>query len=413
MRPMTTHNIMSMSMIGNSLGGGYGEPDGAYERRRRARSNDYLDRIDVCSSVLLSTRSATTIGPSVASKRKLTPKMSRVEHGLYLGSLEAATDVILLESNAISHIVTCDSVPLPRKITSMMPRIAMLHLQVTDLPQEDLLSHFTGSNAFIQEGLAKDGAVLVHCYRGRSRSATVVVAFLMQKHGYSAERALAKVRSKREIIQPHDSFLAQLRLYESMEFSIDPENLQFKMFKLHMAAMRMRQAKILFRDTLESVIDPDPSGGLPGSAASAMASASKGRYPLVYKCKKCRRTLATAFNLLPHIQDESPIWTDSKWSLPAEDVLEAASENGLRLCSASVFINPVKWMEPEIRQNLSGRLYCPNCQTRVGQYSWILGKDCGGCEANVNPSFSLDITEIIFRTKNRFLQSNQREAVVV
>lgn len=102
-----------------------------------------------------------------------------------------------------------------------------------------------------------------------------------------------------------------------------------------MAAMRMRQAKILFRDTLESVIDPDPSGGLPGSAASAMASASKGRYPLVYKCKKCRRTLATAFNLLPHIQDESPNWTASKWSLPAEDVLEAASENGLRLCSGN------------------------------------------------------------------------------
>ena len=56
--------------------------------------------------------------------------MSRIEHGLYLGSLEAATDVILLESNAISHIVTVDSVPLPRQITSMMPRIAMLHLQV-------------------------------------------------------------------------------------------------------------------------------------------------------------------------------------------------------------------------------------------------------------------------------------------
>ena len=65
----------------------------------------------------------------------MTPKMNRIEHGLYLGSLEAATDVILLESNAISHIVTVDSVPLPRKITSMMPRIAMLHLQVrSDIP---------------------------------------------------------------------------------------------------------------------------------------------------------------------------------------------------------------------------------------------------------------------------------------
>ena len=43
-----------------------------------------------------------------------------------------------------------------------------LFFQVTDLPEEDLLSHFTGSNEFIQAGLAKDGAVLVHCYRGRS-----------------------------------------------------------------------------------------------------------------------------------------------------------------------------------------------------------------------------------------------------
>lgn len=185
--------------------------------------------------------------------------------------------------------------------------------------------------------------------------------------------------------------------------------------RLHMAAVRMRKAKILYRDILDSVIDPDPAGGLPGSAASALAAASKSRYPLVYKCKKCRRTLATAFNLMPHVHKESPKWSDCKWSLPAQDVLEAAAERGLQLCSASVFVNPLRWMEPEIRQNLSGRLYCPNCQMRVGQYSWILGDDCSdnGCAAKVNPSFCLDVTEIIFRTKNRFLQSNQREPVVV
>ena len=36
-------------------------------------------------------------------------------------------------------------------------------------------------------------------------------------------------------------------------------------FRLHMAAERMRKAKILFRDTLDAVIDPDPTGGLPGN----------------------------------------------------------------------------------------------------------------------------------------------------
>ena len=71
------------------------------------------------------------LGGQASKNQKLTPKMSQIEHGLYFGGLEAATDVILLESNAISHIVTVDSVPLPRKITSMMPRIAMLHLQVS------------------------------------------------------------------------------------------------------------------------------------------------------------------------------------------------------------------------------------------------------------------------------------------
>ena len=102
-----------------------------------------------------------------------------------------------------------------------------------------------------------------------------------------------------------------------------------------MASGKMRKAKMLCKDLLDTVIDPDPTGGLPGSAASAAAAAAKSRYPMVYKCKKCRRTLATAFNLLPHVTDESPVWTASKWSMPAEDVLEAASENGLKLCSGN------------------------------------------------------------------------------
>ena len=62
-----------------------------------------------------------------------------IDRGLFLGSLEAATDVILLESNAITHIVTVDSVPLPRKITSMMPRIAILHLQVMSYYIDDVV----------------------------------------------------------------------------------------------------------------------------------------------------------------------------------------------------------------------------------------------------------------------------------
>jgi hypothetical protein len=45
----------------------------------------------------------------------------------------------------------------------------------------------------------KAGPVLVHCHAGRSRSAVVVAAHLMQTLGVDADEALARVSSKRPI----------------------------------------------------------------------------------------------------------------------------------------------------------------------------------------------------------------------
>lgn len=321
--------------------------------------------------------------------------------------MEAATDVILLESNAITHIVSVDSVPLPRKISSILPRVVFKHLQISDLPDEDLLSCLVEAIDFIDSAISKGGTVLVHCFRGRSRSATVAIAYLMYKHRYTLERAFYKVKSKRENVNPHIGFLAQLKMFESMEYTLDSANVQYKMFRLFCASERMRKAKILFRDSLEKVLDPDPAGGLPGSAEAAAAAASKNTYPMIFKCRKCKRTLATAFNMLPHVRSETPNWMDNKWARLSEvDVLDdASSPAGLDLCSQSVFITPMSWMEQEIKQNLGGKLYCPNCPAKVGSYSWVRGELCHGCGAVVLPAFQLDMTEIIFRTHNRYLQS--------
>ncbi len=75
------------------------------------------------------------------------------------------------------------------------------------------------------------------------------------------------MKAKRECINPHDGFLAQLKLYEQMEYDLDATNVQFKMFKLRLAADRMRKAKVLFRDSLDGVIDDDPGGGNAVTAA--------------------------------------------------------------------------------------------------------------------------------------------------
>ena len=108
-----------------------------------------------------------------------------------------------------------------------------------------------------------------------------------------------------------------------MGYQIDPSNIQLKMFRLHCASERMRKAKILFRDSLNIVLDDDPASGGPSSTDPAGVMTSSGAFsnlsgsvatsvcqqgsggsakshPMQYKCKRCRRILATAFNLLPH-----------------------------------------------------------------------------------------------------------------
>jgi protein-tyrosine phosphatase len=58
------------------------------------------------------------------------------------------------------------------------------------------------------------GAVLVHCYAGVSRSASCVIAFLMQECGLTFMEAMTYVRKKRPIVFPNFGFQRQLMDFE-------------------------------------------------------------------------------------------------------------------------------------------------------------------------------------------------------
>ncbi|XP_029841544.2 dual specificity protein phosphatase 3 isoform X1 [Ixodes scapularis] len=82
-------------------------------------------------------------------------------------------------------------------------------VEALDLSSFKLDRFFQESADFIDKAIASGGKVLVHCKEGISRSATLVLAFLMLKRNLTAQEAVRLVRGRREII-PNQGFLQQL-----------------------------------------------------------------------------------------------------------------------------------------------------------------------------------------------------------
>ena len=141
-----------------------------------------------------------------------------IEPNLYLGSRSAAEDPETLKKYNITHILTIDDIPLPDEFTKKQ-NLTTKCICLSDQPREDLLSHLDDTYAFISEGLSK-GSVLVHCFFGVSRSASLVIAFIMRKHHMPYERAFEKVRRRRNRVWPNTGFVTQLRLYQEMGYKV-------------------------------------------------------------------------------------------------------------------------------------------------------------------------------------------------
>jgi hypothetical protein len=58
--------------------------------------------------------------------------------------------------------------------------------------------------------------VLVHCAGGVSRSATIVLGYLMAKRNMTFESALSHLRAVRPWVNPNEGFAAQLREFERL-----------------------------------------------------------------------------------------------------------------------------------------------------------------------------------------------------
>jgi atypical dual specificity phosphatase len=114
--------------------------------------------------------------------------------GLYISSNQAASKYDNLASKGITHVVNIFDHHKPHKEKG----VEYLNVDILDLPDRNIAEHFELAHAFINAALHGQGtskaagvegedkkevhfcAVLVHCWAGVSRSASVVLSYMMR-----------------------------------------------------------------------------------------------------------------------------------------------------------------------------------------------------------------------------------------
>uniref|UniRef100_A0A7S1NA92 protein-tyrosine-phosphatase n=1 Tax=Eutreptiella gymnastica TaxID=73025 RepID=A0A7S1NA92_9EUGL len=129
---------------------------------------------------------------------------------VYLGSLRTAQEQRVYEDLGITHVLTCGR-DMNVVIGNGMDHLV---LNLADTVDEDLSQHLQKGVDYIIAVEREGGKVLVHCFAGLSRSASIVCAYLIQKNHWTVAQALNFVRLARPAAQPNSGFMAKLRLFQ-------------------------------------------------------------------------------------------------------------------------------------------------------------------------------------------------------
>lgn len=132
---------------------------------------------------------------------------------LYLGDWEASTDQELIEWQRINSVVTVMSKSMIQLTKPSLKQVNQHGVPAEDSPNFDIYSYFPTATQFIHESLM-NGNVLVHCAAGISRSATIVIAYLIKYNKMTLEEALKYVQKRRPIVSPNVGFKEQLKRWE-------------------------------------------------------------------------------------------------------------------------------------------------------------------------------------------------------
>jgi atypical dual specificity phosphatase len=130
---------------------------------------------------------------------------SRIDDRIFLSGFPSQEAI---DSNGITHVINVTQEPANYNCGHI------LNIPIGDRQDVPINEYFDLAHEFIQNALDSDGTVLVHCYAGISRSATILISYFMKTRNMNSADAFEYVRARRPIVSPNMGFRGILIMYE-------------------------------------------------------------------------------------------------------------------------------------------------------------------------------------------------------
>lgn len=136
--------------------------------------------------------------------------MSEIMPGLFLGGEDTSTNMANLKEKHIDIIINVSEC-IPNCFES---DFTYHRIPISDKPCVDIRKYFDETFEILNDAIINGKTVLVHCQAGISRSASIVIAYIMKKNKINMNDSYKFVQMKRSCISPNIGFCGQLLLYE-------------------------------------------------------------------------------------------------------------------------------------------------------------------------------------------------------
>jgi len=140
----------------------------------------------------------------------------KIIDSIYLGKSNSARNLNILREIGITHILM-----VGYDLEAVFPNdFIYKSIEIDDKECSNIESFFEEAFEFIDNNNVnrnENKKVLVHCHAGVSRSATIVIAYLMKKFNMNFEDAMKKCKEGRNCINPNKGFRLALKNYKPTE----------------------------------------------------------------------------------------------------------------------------------------------------------------------------------------------------